>query len=532
MNLSKKKSLRSKNGQASINDFLNGQCLDNKIQVMSKKDSYIPTFLGGQGRVEKKQNVDKELWVDKYKPLEDEDILGNYKNVLWLNRWLDNFKNRRTGTKKGALVSGPPGIGKTSAVKIVLRSQGYEILEINASVSRNKKFIQDQLSEAFSTSKIRFDKNGNFIKQHIAIIMDEVDGMTSGETGGISELTKLLNPLKGTTSVKKIDKENRDNTWKSPIICICNDRYCPKISELSKECEDIKFQKPSNEMLKMKALDILEKENIKNVSDITLSKLISFSDGDLRKLINMLQFSFTNNNKVNEINMSTKYEDIVKTKDHQLFDMTKKIITMGDNFNYKVIQNFAESDISLIPLMISENYVEYVSSGGKFCGTKVLGEIADSISMGDVVNKRVFSDMMFQLSDYYIFSTCVFPSYRIKKVITKHAQQVSLRFPQTLSKNSVIYSNKKTIREFGIKITNINIKLDYFYYIKKIIFSLITSKDSKIKKDGIRIIKSYNITLDDVYSIIRVKLFDQQDYKKLITAKEKTRLLKLWEETQ
>ena len=40
--------------------------------------------------------------------------------------------------KKAVLISGPPGIGKTSAAKIVCRTLGFDVLEVNASDSRGK----------------------------------------------------------------------------------------------------------------------------------------------------------------------------------------------------------------------------------------------------------------------------------------------------------------------------------------------------------------------------------------------------------
>ena len=57
------------------------------------------------------------------------------------------------------------------------------------------------------------------------IIMDEVDGMSSGDRGGI---TAIIN------SIKKS---------KNPIICICNDRDSQKIRSLAAHCYDIKFLK-------------------------------------------------------------------------------------------------------------------------------------------------------------------------------------------------------------------------------------------------------------------------------------------------
>ena len=55
--------------------------------------------------------------------------------------------------------------------------------------------------------------------------MDEVDGMSSGDRGGMAELIKLI----------KITKV--------PIICICNDRQSKKVKSLVFYCLDVKFKR-------------------------------------------------------------------------------------------------------------------------------------------------------------------------------------------------------------------------------------------------------------------------------------------------
>ena len=45
--------------------------------------------------------------------------------------------------RRAALISGPPGIGKTSAARIVCAQLGYEVIEKNASDTRNKAAIEN-----------------------------------------------------------------------------------------------------------------------------------------------------------------------------------------------------------------------------------------------------------------------------------------------------------------------------------------------------------------------------------------------------
>jgi len=61
--------------------------------------------------------------------------------------------------------------------------------------------------------------------------MDEVDGVGSGDRGGINQ---LINIIKNT---------------KVPIICICNDRLSRKLGSLANMCLDLKFMKPNQQMV-------------------------------------------------------------------------------------------------------------------------------------------------------------------------------------------------------------------------------------------------------------------------------------------
>lgn len=85
------------------------------------------------------------MWTQKYAPARTKDIIGNKSNVDKLESWLSSWSEKRNSGEKGfqhaALLSGPPGIGKTSTAFVVCKTLGYDILEFNASDTRSKKSL-------------------------------------------------------------------------------------------------------------------------------------------------------------------------------------------------------------------------------------------------------------------------------------------------------------------------------------------------------------------------------------------------------
>ena len=134
-----------------------------------------------------------------------------------------NWADAPNQNARATLLSGPPGIGKTSAARIVCAQLGYEVIEKNASDVRNKGAIETQIKDLsqsktldyFSVSGVQKAANnenalasaiGGLATKKSVIIMDEVDGVGAGDRGGIGALIKVI------------------KTSRTPIICICNDR--------------------------------------------------------------------------------------------------------------------------------------------------------------------------------------------------------------------------------------------------------------------------------------------------------------------
>ena len=176
---------------------------------------------------ERRNTSSNSLWTTLYHPTKSSDLVGNPSKIDKLKKFLAEWK-ADTKKEKAALLSGPPGVGKTSSATIIARELGYEPIEFNASDTRSKKALEDHISELlgnktitsmFAAKKSTIPKNRKTV-----LIMDEVDGMSGSDRGGITKLIQLI------------------KTTKIPIICICNDRNSTKIRTLRNYCLDLSFR--------------------------------------------------------------------------------------------------------------------------------------------------------------------------------------------------------------------------------------------------------------------------------------------------
>ena len=160
------------------------------ISAFSQPTSY------GEGEV--------ELWVDKYKPTNCKSIIGQQgdksnlnKLRMWLLDWNKNHDiNGKNGAPKQAargaansngawakcsLLSGPPGVGKTTTAYLVCKELGYDVVEMNASDTRSKKMLGVNMSDILNTTSVASimgkGNENNTVTRKRVLLMDEVDGM-------------------------------------------------------------------------------------------------------------------------------------------------------------------------------------------------------------------------------------------------------------------------------------------------------------------------------------------------------------------
>ena len=142
-------------------------------------------------------------------------------------RWIKPIKTKRKKPLQAPdkiaqlpflILYGEPGTGKTTLAHCIFSALNYDVIEINSSDSRNKKL----LTEIIDTGKrsVVFTEDGN---KELGLIMDELDGLTDGESGGASTLVEL-------TVIKDLGTGNLKVRY--PVICTTNSIKEKKLKQI------------------------------------------------------------------------------------------------------------------------------------------------------------------------------------------------------------------------------------------------------------------------------------------------------------
>lgn len=198
-------------------------------------------------------------WIEKYRPINIEDVILDKNIEQQIKIFMEDRQNVHL------IITGVPGIGKTSTVKCIARKmlgdnmeEGY--LELNAAEDRGVRSISS-IIPPFCKKIVNFDTSR-------IILLDEADNMT----------------LKCQYDINNMIKEYGK---KIKFIFTCNDSS-KIIEDIQSVCRIIRFKKLTDKQINAYLSKICKKENI-SYDKNGLFTICYISDGDMRKAINNLQ---------------------------------------------------------------------------------------------------------------------------------------------------------------------------------------------------------------------------------------------------
>lgn len=465
------------------------------------------------------EGADSRLWTVRYAPQSINQICGNKAVVEKLQRWLRLFpKNQRTnfkmpgpdgsGIHRAVMIHGPPGIGKTTAAHLVAKTEGYDIVESNASDTRSKKLVENGLKGVLSTTSLLgyFGRGKDEVdesKKKLVLIMDEVDGMSAGDRGGVGALAAVC-------------KRTR-----VPMILICNERKQPKMKPFDFVTYDLAFRRPTTDMIRSRIMTIAYREGLKMPVPV-INALIEGSGADIRQVVNMISTA-----KLDSQNMSfEESKDMSKAWEKHVvlkpWDMVGKILGGGmfnaaskSTLNDK--QELYFNDHEFAPLMLQENYLgtnpmrtnKYNNNQKKknLAALDLVSKAAESISDGDLADRMIHgSQQQWSLMPTHAMFSFVRPASFVYGSMAGN----QTRFAAWLGKNSNQSKLMRFVKEIQghmrlrVSADRHEVRQTYLPILYEKLIKRLEADGKEAVDDIIELMDSYFLTKDDWDAILEL----------------------------
>ena len=281
-----------------------------------------------------KKEVDNSLWVEKYRPSNLDEYVGNEHLKTKVTDYL------QSGDVPHLLFFGKAGTGKTTLAKLIVNSIDCDYIVINASDENNVDTVRNKVKGFASTVGFKNSK---------IVILDEFDYMTPNAQAILRNLMETFS------------KHCR-------FILTCN--YVEKVIDpIQSRCQTFQIVPPTKKDVAIQVSQILGKEDVRfEPKDIV--PIIDSSYPDIRKIINTCQLNSSKGvlkvDVANIMNSDIKIKivDLLKGKDDKRNKYMKIRQAVADSriqdfselygYLYEKIDEYAGDNTSNVILTLSE----------------------------------------------------------------------------------------------------------------------------------------------------------------------------------
>jgi len=343
--------------------------------------------------------------IEKYRATSFKEIKGQDIVIQEVITFFKTFP-----MKKALILNGPVGVGKTCMALALAKKFNLELFELNASDLRNRSKLDEVLKPA--TAQKSLFKKGKLI------LMDEADGITASDRGGLPELLVLIEKTQ------------------HPIIITANDIWQRKFNLLRKKCHLINLKELKDEIVLEILIDVLEKEKIPDpeINLQTINIIAKKSRGDIRAALNDLQ-------TILELGQEAYIsEEIEREKQESIFNALKNVFQNPTDKTTISVFNNTKLDLNEILLWIEENIpLEYKG--------KALAKAYDSLSKADLFKGRIYRQQYWRFLVYQNFFLSAGISASTK---LKNKKFIKYKKPSRILK--IWLSNQKNAKKKSITI--------------------------------------------------------------------------------
>tara|TARA_B110000483_G_C18206048_1_gene547640 strand:+ start:6761 stop:8032 length:1272 start_codon:yes stop_codon:yes gene_type:complete len=342
-----------------------------------------------------RQNIENEIC----------DILHDY------NRKIEDIN-----FKRAIFICGPSGIGKSQFVSSILIKMNYDIIQYDTGDVRNKILFDNIASNNVSNQNVlhMFTKTA----KNIAIVMDEIEGMNSGDKGGLSALIKLVRQ-------KKTKKQKSENINMNPIICICNNMIDKKIKDLMKVCHVFELNAPTNEQIcKLIRFPVKYKK-----------QCLDYVQGDLRKLEQLYR------NNMDGLDFDIMFDCIYNKDFNEDSKKNTKYLFEHDLSIGHHQNHINDNERTIISLLWHENVIEFFNDNPMNYVNLYL-KFLTNICYADYIDRITFQNQIWLFNEV----SSLIKTFYNNKIFHENLTPKSLkdiRFTKILTKYSTEYNNQQ-----------------------------------------------------------------------------------------